>query len=141
MSDEIVGTMATRQLSIADLDGEHHQLLVRAITRILSTELAEVTYAQIIDGLPTGDVAYEAIVPPRDGHPIDQGHNQLCPGMLDKAREFRDGFQPEILTFDSQVSFKSRTEGICVTGTKESGDSCSMDTAPALRDREDSRRV
>lgn len=94
----------SRQLSIADLDGEHRQLLVRAIAAILSSELAEITYAQIIDGLPIGDVAYDSRRQPYDGHPIDHAHEELCPGMLDKAREFRDGFQPEVLTFNSQVS-------------------------------------
>lgn len=93
----------SRQLSIADLDGKHRELLVRAIDRILSTELAEITYAQIIDGLPIGDVAYDSHTQPYNGHPIDHAHEELCPGMLDKAREFRDGFRPEILTFDSQV--------------------------------------
>ena len=98
-------TTASRQLSIADLgDGEHRRLLVGAIARILSTKLAEITYAQILDGLPTGDVAYEARIEPYGAHPIDHAHNELCPGMLDKARGFRDAFQPEILAFDSQVS-------------------------------------
>ncbi len=96
---------ASRQFSIADLgDGEHRRLLVGAIANILSTDLAEMTYAQIVDGLPTGDVAYEARVALYGFHPIDHAHNELCPGMLEKAREFRDAFQPEILAFDSQVS-------------------------------------
>ncbi len=103
-ADSLGEAAAARQLSLDDLEGEHRQLLVRAIARILSTELAKMTYAQVIDGLPTGDVAYDAIVAPHNGHPIDHAHDQLCPGMLEKAREFRDGFQPEILFFDSQVS-------------------------------------
>ena len=99
----------SRQLSIADLDGKHRELLVRAITRILLTEIAETTYAQIIDGLPTGDVAYDARKEPYNSleggvHPIDHAHNELCPGMLDKTREFRDGFRPEILRFNAEVS-------------------------------------
>jgi hypothetical protein len=98
-----------RQLSLADLDGEHRQLLIRAITRILSTELAETTYAQIIDGLPIADVAYDSHDPPHDDHPLIEAHKELCPGMLDKTREFRDGFRPEILTFDSQVSKDKRS--------------------------------
>lgn len=101
-------TPAGRQLSTLDLDGEHRQLLVRAITRILSTELAEFTYAQIIDGLPTGDVAYDAVTTPYGAHPIDNVHDQLCPGMLDRAREFQKGFRLEILSFDSQASLTSR---------------------------------
>jgi hypothetical protein len=79
-------------------------LLVRAITRILSTDIAEETYAQIIDGLPISDVAFDRRVQFHKHHPIlHQAHEELCPGMLDKAREFRDGFRPDILTFDSQV--------------------------------------
>ncbi|KAK3293434.1 uncharacterized protein B0H64DRAFT_326608 [Chaetomium fimeti] len=108
-------TIETRQLSVADLDGEHYQLLVRAIERILTTELAEFTYAQIIDGLPTGDVACDSTVAPYDGHPIDHAHEQLCPGMLDKAREFRDGFRPEVLTFDAQTLHGYRA---CAPGSR-----------------------
>lgn len=91
------------QLSFTDLDGEHRQLLERAISRILFTELAEVTYAQIIDGLPIADVAYDSRGPPHGGHPIDGGHEELCPGMLDKARQFRADFQPDVLVFNSKV--------------------------------------
>ncbi|KAK4099869.1 hypothetical protein N658DRAFT_487252 [Parathielavia hyrcaniae] len=95
---------ARPQLSLADLDGQHRQLLVRAITRILYTELAETTYAQIIDGLPIGDVAWDRRVQFITEHPITaDAHEELCPGMLDKAREFRDTFQPDILTFDAQT--------------------------------------
>jgi hypothetical protein len=96
-----------RYLSIADLDGEHREILGRAITRILSTELAEITYAQIIDGLPIADVAFDRRAHFCAGHPMDNFHEELCPGMLDRVREFRDGFRPEILTFNSLVS---RTE-------------------------------
>jgi hypothetical protein len=93
----------SRQLSISDFDGEHRQLLVRAITRVLSTTLAEMTYAQIIDGLPIGDIAYDSREQPYGAHPIDDAHEELCPNMLDKAREFLAEFQPEILTFNSQA--------------------------------------
>jgi hypothetical protein len=102
------------QLSIADLDGEHRQLLVRAIERVLTTELAETTYAQIIDGLPIGDVAYDTRTPPYKGHPISHAHEELCPGMLDKAREFRAQIQPEVLQFDAQVLHEYRA---CAPGS------------------------
>ena len=103
-------TTGPRQLSIADLgNGEHRRLLVGAIARVLSTDLAEMTYAQIIDGLPAGDEARVAFY---GSHPIHHAHNELCPGMLDKAREFRDAFQPEILVFDSQVSLIPAAESL-----------------------------
>ncbi|KAK4106821.1 hypothetical protein N658DRAFT_563552 [Parathielavia hyrcaniae] len=91
-----------QQLSIGDLDGEHRQLLVRAISSILSTELAETTYAQIIDGLPIADVAYDSHNPPYGAHPVDEAHGELCPGMIDKARGFCREFN-RTLTFNSQT--------------------------------------
>lgn len=107
---EAVPTQSTddaqfKQLSIDSLDGDHAELFRRAITRVLSTEIAETTYAQIIDGLPLSDVVKdtESGGPP-DGHPINNSHRELCPGVLEKAREFREEFDPQILEFDSRVS-------------------------------------
>ncbi|KAH6618317.1 hypothetical protein B0J18DRAFT_371511 [Chaetomium sp. MPI-SDFR-AT-0129] len=93
----------SRERGIADLDGEHQRLLVRAINRLLSTELAEFTFAQILDGLPTGDVAYDSPAMPYGEHPIGTVHDELCPGMVDKVREFRSQFQLDTLGFNSQL--------------------------------------
>lgn len=93
----------SRQLSLAQVDGEHRWLLDRAISRILSTEIAEETYAQILDGLPTSSVAYDRRSPPHRNHPIAHAHRELCPGMLEKARKFRDDFCPDILMFGFKV--------------------------------------
>ncbi|KAG7290258.1 hypothetical protein NEMBOFW57_000257 [Staphylotrichum longicolle] len=108
---------ASAQLSITDLgDSEHFQLLVRAINRTLSTEVAEITYAQIIDGLPIADVAWDSRSQPHNGHPIlDNTHEELCPGMLDKARGFRREFRPEILSFDAQLLHGYRA---CAPGSR-----------------------
>ncbi len=92
-----------RQLSLVDLDEDHRNLLVRAILRILETEIAETTYAQIIDGLPIADVVDDTRYPPHGPHPVYDAHPKLCPGMLDKAREFRAEFRPEVLAFNAQV--------------------------------------
>ncbi|KAK0628512.1 hypothetical protein B0T17DRAFT_461152, partial [Bombardia bombarda] len=73
-------------LSIAELDGDHRDVLARAITRVLSTDVAEISYAQIVDGLPLADVAYDSSTrAPAEGHPIKDVHKELCPGMLDKT--------------------------------------------------------
>lgn len=95
-----------RELDITDIDGEHQRLLVRAITRILSTDLAEFTFAQILDGLPTGEVAYDSRSMPYEpygGHPIDTVHDKLCPGILGKIRELLNQFQLKNLKFNPQV--------------------------------------
>ncbi|KAK4235062.1 hypothetical protein C8A03DRAFT_46730 [Achaetomium macrosporum] len=88
--------VVSRQLSVADLDGEHRELL-------------------IIDGLPIGDVAFHSRRYFHSGHPIDGAHEELCPGMLDKAREFCGQFQPEILKFNAQVLHEYRT---CAPGSR-----------------------
>ncbi|KAF9770878.1 hypothetical protein IL306_011507 [Fusarium sp. DS 682] len=98
-----------RLLSIDVLDDSHQDAVTRGIERILDTEISEITYAQIIDGLPLSDVAEDSSdggVP--EGHPIHEVHNELCPDILDRTREFRDQFSPDVLKFDSRVSI-SRT--------------------------------
>jgi hypothetical protein len=72
-------------LLFIDLDREHRELLVRTITGILSTKLAEITYRQITQGLPISNVAYYSRVPPYSGNPMDHAHEELCPGMLDRC--------------------------------------------------------
>lgn len=97
------------QLSLQHLAGGHRRLLGRAITAILATPIAEVTYAQIVDGKPiepprrvSSNPYYK---PPPPTVPIPPAHTELCPGMLEKVREFRRQFCSDSLTFDSKVSF------------------------------------
>lgn len=84
---------------------EHHRLVLdRAIKNVLSTELAQFTYAQIIDGLPTGDVSWDRRYCGVFGeHPIDSKHEELCPGTLKKAREYYEQWNSEILIFEAKV--------------------------------------
>jgi hypothetical protein len=82
----------------------HYKVFSRAITNVLSTELALFTFAQIIDGLPTADVAWDRRYSHLVGaHPIEE-HEDICPGVLDRARRFRQDFDPGILSFDPKVS-------------------------------------
>jgi hypothetical protein len=106
-------TSAVRQESMDVLDGPHHQIFSRAIARILHTEEAEVTYAQIVDGLPLYDIAIDRKASGlRRGHPITQ-HKELCPGVLDKTRLFRENFDPDTLKFDARVSRLSESRISC----------------------------
>ena len=59
-------------------------------TIVLSTELTLFTCAQVIDGLPTADVAWDQRYGGIFGdHIIDEAHGgSLCPGAMDKACEF-----------------------------------------------------
>ncbi|KAM0554062.1 hypothetical protein ACHAPJ_007137 [Fusarium lateritium] len=79
----------------------HRHVLDRAIKNVLSTDLAQFTYAQILDGLPTGDVSWDRRYSGVFGdHPIDSGHDELCPGALEKAQEYYEQWNSSILTFD-----------------------------------------
>lgn len=90
--------------SIDILDEPHRDAVARAISRILSTEIAETTYAQIVDGLPLPEVlndAYGNLLSPN--HPAYQ-HTHLNPGTIDTVRRFREEFDPQVLQFDNPVS-------------------------------------
>lgn len=86
--------------SIRGVDIDHYEAFLTALTNILQTKIAEHTYAEIIDGIPTADTwyAYRGF-----RHDIIEGHCDLCPGVLDTARQFRTDLNPEDLTIDSTV--------------------------------------
>ncbi|KAK3899810.1 hypothetical protein C8A05DRAFT_46220 [Staphylotrichum tortipilum] len=94
----------TARVPYTDDGSMHHQTFRRAVSNVLSTELALFTFAQIIDGLPTADVAYDRRFPGLDGvvHPIEE-HPNLCPGVMERTREIRDRFDRSILLFDLTV--------------------------------------
>jgi hypothetical protein len=83
------------------LDTEHRQAFEQALMRVWGTDVAEKTFAQIIDGLPTYE-SYAEFHWPQDGHPATH-HTELCSGMLDKARDFRSAFVPKSLSFQLPV--------------------------------------
>ena len=82
----------------------------RAITNTLATDIAEETFAQILDGLPTAHVALDAGSDPLpDQHPLFHAHEELCPGFLEKIRELRRQFDPETLQLEATVRSLSPT--------------------------------
>lgn len=86
------------------LDEPHRDAVARAISRILSTEIAETTYAQIVDGLPLPEVLDDAYGNLRlPDHPAYQ-HIHLKPGTLDTVRRFREECDLQVLQFDNPVS-------------------------------------
>ncbi|KAK7425893.1 hypothetical protein QQZ08_007607 [Neonectria magnoliae] len=85
------------------LDDEHIVTFRRALRRILATPLAEFTYAQILDGLPTEESLEDSYVY-MESHPVYKlGHKDLCEGFLEKARSFRTSFDPSNLRFKQSV--------------------------------------
>lgn len=110
-------------VSAVHLDTGHRDAFSRAIRAILATDLAETTMAQLVDGLPKADVAWEArgnLL--TKAHPLAD-HEQLCSGVLEKTQALRNGFGPEMLSFDSQVSSSTfvTARGACMSQLLTSG--------------------
>lgn len=86
------------------LDDSHYCALQRAIRNLLDTNLAFATYAQIIDGLPTEDVAWDRSCHRlQASHPLVD-HSELCPGVADKLKAIKADFQVHSLKLDHHVS-------------------------------------
>ncbi|KAM0247820.1 hypothetical protein ACHAP5_003830 [Fusarium lateritium] len=74
------------------LEGAHYAILASALRNVLGTEIALLTFAQIVDGLPTSDVAWDQYGSKHHpNHPVNS-HKTLCDGALEKAKEFRANF-------------------------------------------------
>jgi hypothetical protein len=85
-------------------DGEHYLQFARALRNTLLTSIAELTFGQILDGLPVTDVACENQgTQLREGHPVLE-HKELCPGVLDRLRDFQTCLTPSEFDFDDAVS-------------------------------------
>ncbi|CZR47730.1 uncharacterized protein FPRO_13397 [Fusarium proliferatum ET1] len=74
------------------LDGYHYDSLSLALRNVLNTDIALTTFAQIIDGLPTADVAWDRYSATYESsHPIIN-HKTLCEGAFEKATTSRAQF-------------------------------------------------
>ncbi|KAK4170839.1 hypothetical protein QBC36DRAFT_341183 [Triangularia setosa] len=126
--DSVLAQLRTKALadhrarvSLDKLDAEHRSVFVRAINNVLSTELAIFTYAQIIDGLPIADVAFDSRwVDIPEGHPLDVDHEELCPGAMEKAREVCLKWDPELLKYNPNVlhAFQQAVPGTKLFNTR-----------------------
>ena len=95
---------STQKASLDLLDDERNRTARQAIANVLNTELAEFTYAQILDGLPTQQSLLDSCNWMYDHPVITLKHVDLCDGFLEKARKFRSQFDPSTLEFDKNVS-------------------------------------
>lgn len=94
----------SQKLSIDGLQDQHRRVFTHAVTNVLSSPIAEVTFAQIIDGLPLPDVAldtYHSNLCPR--HPLHKAHTKLCPGVLQRAQQLPTTFDASALQVDAEV--------------------------------------
>ncbi|KAI0153026.1 hypothetical protein GGR57DRAFT_468578 [Xylariaceae sp. FL1272] len=100
-----------RKLSVDSLDSAHSAQFSRSLENVLSSEVAQLTYGQIVDGLPIASVESDT---GNNGmgvgleHPIhdeDNPHDKLCPGVMERLQELRDKFDISSLKFDSHLIY------------------------------------
>lgn len=89
--------------SLQLLAPDHYQVLSRAIGNVLATDIAEITMAQLVDGLPLASTVFGT-----RGHHLTRGHplldhETLCEGALEQTKAFRHNFEPSVLQFDITV--------------------------------------
>ncbi len=91
-------------LPIEALKTPHREILIRAIANVLSSPIAKQTYAQIVDGLPSSDIAWDHYVTPFcSQHPLLKEHKELCPGVPEEAQELCSSLDASTLLLPSTV--------------------------------------
>lgn len=92
------------------LDDAHQVAFVRAITNVLATDIAELTLAQLVDGLPLWDVAIDSSC---YTYMIDEpvfNHKELCPGVMEKLQALRHLFDPLSMEIRTEVNLAEHCE-------------------------------
>ncbi|KAI1422801.1 hypothetical protein F5Y12DRAFT_799294 [Xylaria sp. FL1777] len=105
---------SVQKLSIDCLDTKHRQVFSRALQNVLSSDAAELTYGQIVDGLPLSDIETDSKHGSVDAdHPIHTKHTELCPGVLERFREIWRAYDISCLKFDSTLidGYKNASPG------------------------------
>ncbi|POR33444.1 Uncharacterized protein TPAR_06377 [Tolypocladium paradoxum] len=93
-----------KKLAMDNLHDRHRAIFSRALSNVLATEIAELTCAQIVDGIPLSSVE-------KDGygrslsrkHPLHEVHTELCPGVLERTHQLRSELNSDTLQFDSRL--------------------------------------
>ncbi|KAH9893008.1 hypothetical protein F4778DRAFT_304514 [Xylariomycetidae sp. FL2044] len=88
-------------ISLEHLDPAHLDAAQKAVQRTLSSEVAEHTFSEILDGMPTKASYGEDHYLPRN-HPI-RNHETMCDGALEKTRDLRAKITPLDLRFNANV--------------------------------------
>ena len=102
--EELLTDAKANKLALKDLGAPHQLIALTAISNVLSTEIAHITFAQIVDGLPLADTLWESdgIYVQDSKHPIYE-HKELRPGVLDRLTALCSQFDHVDLTIDAKV--------------------------------------
>jgi hypothetical protein len=91
---------SSARIALSNLTPQHYSALERAMSNILSTDLASETFAQIVDGLPTRDVYQDYYGSYRDDYHSNLEPSQLAMGVVEA---YREDFSIGILQIDVKV--------------------------------------
>lgn len=93
------------RITLENLTTDYLNIFHRALLHVLGSELAIETFAQIVDGLPIADVAWDKRHPGifGDDHPIE-AHATLCPGVKDKTSACLEQYDLHSLVFDPKLA-------------------------------------
>ena len=99
-----------RKVAFNEIRAQHLDDLTRAIRNVLTTDIAEETFSQIVDGLPLASIERDRYFGPLcSHHPLPHEHVDFCPGVQDQFKELRNEFDIGSLSFDSEVPMQCLT--------------------------------
>jgi hypothetical protein len=87
---------STSKITLVNLASDHLNAFKNVLSSILSTDLAQLTYSQIMDGLPVRDVWNAYACRRRD----IEGHLKPCSEAVEVWKAFRAKLQPRTLEFN-----------------------------------------
>ncbi|PMD45894.1 hypothetical protein L207DRAFT_450068 [Hyaloscypha variabilis F] len=87
------------KITLSNVSTDHLKAFENVLSRIFSTDLAQLTYSQILDGLPVRDVW---MVYAHYRSDIDQ-HHEPCSESIEIWKAFRDSFQTQKLQFNPRT--------------------------------------
>jgi hypothetical protein len=92
------------RITLENLTTDHLNIFRRGLLRMLDSELAVDTFAQIVDDLPIADIAWGKRHPGifGDDHPIE-AHVSLCPRVKDKTSACLKQCNQHTLVFDPKL--------------------------------------
>ena len=94
-----------KKLPLTQLPKRHRDVVAQAVSNVLATESAELTFAQIIEGVPLSEIekdSYEGSLSYQ--HPLHTQHAELGPGVLETMQQLRRDFDGSNLSFTPKAS-------------------------------------
>lgn len=109
-----------RKATVNDLGrGEQFAVYTRALERVVSTDVSQSIFAQLVDGAPLSQTLSLMPGRPKLSHPVYE-HSKLCDGVHERVEQILDSSNLHILQFDFDVSQTTQsTRGVGLTHTSQ----------------------